>query len=212
LHLQAASEAIMKKIFTAACAMLLLSAGGGRAERQFTPAPLATTSVLQDIVTTQDFDRRVDDYVALHRVLAAVWPLPAPTSVEQVQRRMAILGDRIRRARAGAAQGDVITADTARMFRRIIAASLSPEEWQIVFAEMADEEADVPITLRPTLHVNMAWPEAMPFQFVPPQLLMRLPPLPPELQYRIIGRSLVLWDQQADLIVDILPGAFSRTT
>jgi hypothetical protein len=44
---------------------------------------------------------------------------------------------------------------------------------------------------------------------VPPQLLQVLPPLPPELQYRIIGRSLVLWDHHANLVVDYLPGAFT---
>jgi hypothetical protein len=39
-------------------------------------------------------------------------------------------------------------------------------------------------------------------------MLAVLPPLPAELQYRIVGRSLVLWDFHADLIVDIMPGAF----
>jgi hypothetical protein len=43
---------------------------------------------------------------------------------------------------------------------------------------------------------------------VPPQLIRALPQLPPELQYRIVGRALVLWDHHADLIVDVLPGAF----
>ena len=32
------------------------------------------------------------------------------------------------------------------------------------------------------------------FGFVPPQLLAALPRLPAELQYRIIGNALVLWD------------------
>jgi len=58
----------------------------------------------------------------------------------------------------------------------------------------------------------MEWPEGVPFDFVPPQLLRSLPALPPELQYRIIGRSLVLWDHHANLIVDFLPGAFASTT
>jgi len=36
-----------------------------------------------------------------------------------------------------------------------------------------------------------------------------LPRLPPELQYRIAGRSLVLWDHHANLIVDFLPRALT---
>ena len=59
------------------------------------------------------------------------------------------------------------------------------------------------------LRVNMPWPEHISFGFVPSQLLSALPALPAELQYRIIGRSLVLWDHHANLIVDFLPGAFT---
>ena len=61
----------------------------------------------------------------------------------------------------------------------------------------------------PALQVNMEWPALALFDFVPPQLLLALPPLPAELEYRIIGRSLVLLDHHANLIVDILPDAFS---
>ena len=51
-----------------------------------------------------------------------------------------------------------------------------------------------PVAAPPALHVNMKWPETVAFDFVPPQLLQALPPLPPELQYPIIGRVLVpLW-------------------
>ena len=64
----------------------------------------------------------------------------------------------------------------------------------------------------PALHVNMEWPEQVLFGFVPPQLLATLPLLPPELQYRIIGNTLVLWDHHANLIVDFLPGAFTVTS
>jgi hypothetical protein len=58
----------------------------------------------------------------------------------------------------------------------------------------------------------MEWPEEVPFDYVPPSLLRALPTLPQELQYRIIGRSLVLWDHHANLIVDFLPGAFAPST
>jgi hypothetical protein len=58
----------------------------------------------------------------------------------------------------------------------------------------------------------MQWPAGVPFDFVPPRLLQSLPALPEELQYRIIGLSLVLWDYHANLIVDFLPDAFARTT
>ena len=58
----------------------------------------------------------------------------------------------------------------------------------------------------------MEWPEQVLYGYVPPQLLAALPRLPAELQYRIIGNSLVLWDHHANLIVDFLPGAFTVTS
>ena len=91
------------------------------------------------------------------------------------------------------------------MFRRRIATSLTPED---IDAILNDREEVDPIVV-PRLQVNGRWPEAMPFNFVPPQLIAALPPLPEELQYRIIGRSLVLWDLHANLIVDFLPAAFT---
>ena len=37
-----------------------------------------------------------------------------------------------------------------------------------------------------------------------------LPTLPTELEYRIAGYDLVLWDVSADLIVDVLPYAMAH--
>jgi hypothetical protein len=70
----------------------------------------------------------------------------------------------------------------------------------------------VPAGPLPALHVNMEWPEHVPFGFVPPQMLAVLPLLPAELQYRMIGNAVVLWDHHANLIVDFLPGAFIATS
>lgn len=44
-----------------------------------------------------------------------------------------------------------------------------------------------------------------------PCVLKALPPLPPELQYRIVGSTLVLIDVHAGLIVDVLPYALADT-
>jgi hypothetical protein len=44
----------------------------------------------------------------------------------------------------------------------------------------------------------------------PPALLNRLPPLPQELAYRIVGRDLTLKDTKAGLIVDLIPNAIPR--
>jgi hypothetical protein len=60
-----------------------------------------------------------------------------------------------------------------------------------------------------TLAVNAPYPSAAPLSTVPPSLLLKLPPLPDALEYRFVGRNLILWDTKANLIVDILPDVIS---
>jgi hypothetical protein len=60
------------------------------------------------------------------------------------------------------------------------------------------------------LKVNDSYPPDLPLTTMPPTLLQLLPPLPQQLEYRIVGRDLVLLDLKANLIVDVvrqaLPG------
>lgn len=150
------------------------------------------------------FERRVADYVGLHRRLEGPLP-PMQTSrdLDVVRAAMDALARAIRNARRDARQGDIFTPEVAPVFRRLTAACLTPEDIEAIMAERETEDPAPP----PRLAANMAWPEGSTYGFVPPHLLETLPALPPELQYRIIGRSLVLWDHHANLIVDFLPGA-----
>jgi hypothetical protein len=171
-----------------------------------------TGQIVEDFVTTQNFQRNVAEYVALHRSLERELPPVLITQdVGQIDRGVRRLRIRIQTARVTARQGDIITPEAARMFRRRIATCLTPEQWKAFFVERAQDEEGEPLEA-PPVHVNMQWPAGVPFDLVPPQLLQSLPALPEELQYRIIGLSLVLWDYHANLIVDFLPDAFAPTT
>ena len=55
------------------------------------------------------------------------------------------------------------------------------------------------------LDVNQAYPDGLPLQSMPPSLLLNLPRLPKELEYRFVGRELILRDIPANLIVDVIP-------
>ena len=55
------------------------------------------------------------------------------------------------------------------------------------------------------LKVNRPYPEGVPLQTTPPSLLLSLPKLPPEVEYRVVGHALVLRDVAANLIVDYAP-------
>jgi hypothetical protein len=194
-------------------AVLLLSGGAGiMAQTPPVPEQSTTGQIVEELVATQNFERSVAGYVVLHRFLETIAPpLRVTTDVGEIQGAVRALGMRIQSARATARQGDVITPEVARMFRRRIATCLTPEEWKAVVADRARDEEGEPVE-SPPLRVNMEWPAGVPFDYVPPQLLQSLPTLPKELQYRIIGRSLVLWDHRANLIVDFLPAAFVPTT
>lgn len=61
-----------------------------------------------------------------------------------------------------------------------------------------------------TLHVNEVYPEEIPLTTMPPMLLRRLPELPMELAYRIMGRALVLQEIKTNVIVDFIPDAIPR--
>lgn len=199
---------------TTALAALILSVGTSAAP-QVPPLPASdqTAPLLQDIVVTQAFEARINEYVALHRLLEGpLPPLRLTRDISKVQASMRELALRIRLTRRNAQQGDLLAPEVARMFRRYIVACLPPEQWAAVLADNAEEEEDVRLGPPPALYVNMEWPEQALFGFVPPQLLARLPQLPAELQYRIIGDTLVLWDHHANIIVDFLPGAFTVTS
>jgi hypothetical protein len=190
--------------------------GGGLAGvlAQAPTIPLCDQSapIIDELVATQSFQRRVDEYVTLHRMLEGSLPPLRPTwNIAEVRQTRRALATRIQTARANAKQGDIITPDVGRMFKRRIATCLSPEAWMLIRAELEEDYEGTPVPAV-TLRANMPWPEDLQYGFVPPQLLFALPPLPPELQYRIIARSFVLWDHDADLIIDFLPGAFVSTT
>jgi hypothetical protein len=50
--------------------------------------------------------------------------------------------------------------------------------------------------------VNGAYPKDMALQSTPSTLLQNFPSLPKEIEYRVVGRKLVLRDIEANLIVD----------
>ena len=169
------------------------------------PCPVVDTT--QDDAALATYNARIADYVALHKRLEG--PLPpqqVSSDMRVVRKAMDALATEIKAARRDARRGDIFTPEVAALFRVRIANCLPPAEMEQIITEREEED---PVRL-PAIHVNDRWPKGMPFIFVPPQLLSALPPIPGELQYRIVGHALVLWDHHADLIVDILPDAFAK--
>jgi hypothetical protein len=169
------------------------------------PCPVVDT--IQEDPALATFNGRIADYVALHERLEG--PLPPQqisSDMRVVRQAMDDLARGVKAARRGARRGDIFTPEVAALFRVRIAKCLPPDEMDMIITEREEED---PVRL-PAIHVNDRWPKGVPFIFEPPQLLSALPRIPEELQYRIVGHALVLWDHHADLIVDILPDAFAK--
>jgi hypothetical protein len=154
------------------------------------------------------FLQRVDEYVALHRRLEA--PLPRPVVTADLEALFAprkALAAAIRTARADACQGDIFSPVLASYFRTLVADALRKGGIKDMLAIEEDENfVHIPAT------VNGDYPAGRSISLMPPGLLASLPPLPPELQYRFVGRDLILWDMHAGLIVDFVANAIPVTT
>jgi hypothetical protein len=121
---------------------------------------------------------------------------------EQIKAAQDVLAQRIRPARPGARQGEIFTPAIAEHFRKLMRPELKgPDGQETKKAIKEDGPGAIP------LKVNARYPDEAPLPTVPPNLLLRLPKLPEDLEYRVIGSTLILRDVRANLIVDFLSRA-----
>lgn len=156
----------------------------------------------QDKQVVADFEKRVNDYLALRKKDAGTSPRPTASAakLEQTEKQLAA---RVRAARPGAKQGDIFTPAIAQYFHRQIDETLKGPQGAKIRASLKHAEPlhGVPI------QVNGTYPPKVPLQSTTPSLLANLPPLPKEVEYRIVNDDLVLHDTAANIIVDFLPHA-----
>jgi hypothetical protein len=152
-----------------------------------------------------EFARRIDEYVQLHRRLEAGLPAEEPFDDPHVMLESArSLAKAIRHARKDARPGDIFTACPARLFRAIIANTLSRDrrDAREVIRSLNDER--LPGATHPVVNGRYDWRLGA---WMWPALLVELPALPRELEYRIVDEDLLLIDLRANLVVDILENA-----
>jgi hypothetical protein len=143
---------------------------------------------------------RTQAYAEQRQKIAAELPaLDANADAAEIKAHEEQLIEALRAARATARQGDVIDREAAATLRRIIRAA--PRDVLREVRASADGEASAP------LKVNAVYPDSAPVVTMPASILSRLPPLPDALQFRLVGRALVLLDAHSRLIVDFVPDA-----
>jgi hypothetical protein len=150
----------------------------------------------------REFTRGVDRYMNMRWMLEApLGPDALCADPEETQRARTELANALRSERAAALPGNIFTPGVAEFFRQQIATTFHEDEYQLsIYRE--DPTTGIPIEL-PAAEVNGILPWGV-GERLWPSLMMRLPALPDELEYRIVGHDLVLLDVSIDLVVDIV--------
>ena len=142
-----------------------------------------------EAATQQEFLQRISDYLKLRKTIDGQMPrLKQTGSVEKIEHHEKEFTHKIREARRSARQGDIFTPEISSEFRRLIALAMQgPSSGRV--------------------EKSLKRQPSVPLQSTPPTLLVNLPKLPPELEYRVVGHYLALMDSKANLFLDYIPNA-----
>ena len=171
----------------------------------FGAAGQPVTVALTDQAVPAEFIERVNAYAEIHRIATApLGPATMCSDPEQLVRQKLAFANALRRGRPNAREGDIFTPTAATYFRTLIKVVAYERGFDVV-AELEDEQGER-IPNGAVVQVNEAFPwNAGAVMW--PSMLWSLPELPPELEYRFVGRDLVLVDALGGIVVDVLRDA-----
>ena len=151
-----------------------------------------------------DFRTRVWSYFELRSELEKGLPVLTVTDdpAEIRKRAERALAREIRVARDGARQGEIFTPAIGDEFRKVLLLEMNADTWAAIMDDNPGEFSNP---------INGTYPATKPLSTVPPNILARLPRLPEDIQYRFLGRHLILYDARANVILDRIPYAIDWT-
>jgi hypothetical protein len=162
-----------------------------------------TKEQTDDDAALKEFTGRVDGYLKLRKSIEK--QLPAMKRTEELPEMIAAhqqaLARKIREARPHARPGDIFTRGTREAFRHVIRSVFQDPQTATATAHATVRQRKTVKEVR--LQVNGFYPDAVAETTFPSTLLQKLPALPGDLAYRIMGRDLVLVDSKANLVVDL---------
>jgi hypothetical protein len=151
-----------------------------------------------DAETTAEFNRRVQDYDALRaRLEVGLPPLVVTKDADEIESFEHRLTERLRHAR-GRRRGQIFTAPMEGQVKRMLA---DRADAATIAALMEDGPGEFDVDVSDTYSKKYA------LATMPPNLLLALPDLPKDLEYRFVGRHLILRDARANMIIDEIPYA-----
>ena len=199
---------MFKLVLSAVIAAVLTIAQPGAGSAQTAVAtpdglvPVFRAEVWGDTVT--DFTNRVSAYSELRRQLESRFPAVTVTDdVGQLRRGRRSLAQAIRDARPGAVQGEFFTAATSAQFQLVLARIMDARMWAVIMDENPGAFGH---------DIDGTYPDGKTFSTMPGLILAELPELPDDIQFRFVGRHLILYDVRANTIIDRMPNAIRCTT
>ena len=157
----------------------------------------------------QAFAAATHEYAELHRrIERQLPPLEVTSNPEVIDKAIRNLAAAIRLASPDMRQGRFFSDELGLRIRVSVAEALAANGFT-----PADVRATEPMAIDPA---QLRLQVGEPFHWIYgsamfPCVLAALPPLPPELQYRILGSTLVLIDVHANLVLDVLPYVIADT-
>lgn len=151
-----------------------------------------------------DFAKRLDSYTTLReRLTDSIGDLDPTKSQAEIAARAVALGNAIIASRPDAKQGDIFSPEVAAFLATLIRQEYKRRSEPV--RETREDQQDELPNFEP--RVNQIYPTTYPLATFPPALLPLLPPLPEEIEYRIVRDYLILRDVEANVILDFMPGA-----
>jgi hypothetical protein len=194
------------RILAAASVAIVLVTSDASAQKSPSARSKAHPNVNARAAVINDFKKRVDEYVAVHRKLENGLPkLPKQATPAEVDTHERALGKLMQQSRASAKPGDIFTPQMQQLVRTLLRPIFRGKDGEHIKNEINDKEYKGNVKLE----VNGRYPDDVPLSTVPPQVLQALPKLPEEIEYRFIQNTLILLDPHAHTIADFMERSFT---
>jgi hypothetical protein len=156
---------------------------------------------------SKEFQAAIDKYMEIHKkAVASVPAMPKETKdTALIAKHEQQIADAIRALRPNALVGEVFTPVVRQMIVATVKQKVDGKAGESAKATILGEGNPKSEAIPVNLAVNGPYPTKAPLSTVPPSVLMALPTLPKELDYRFVGGNLILRDTVANLIVDFIP-------
>lgn len=165
------------------------------------------TQALVDAKALLSFHDRLVTYIAVHKQAKAELGfdgIKITNDPAQIIQRQQAIAERIGMLRRKANEGELFTPEIRTYLARALdSAYLTNPQGVSTSLEC------VPTLVEEKLKPNQVYPDVLGYSIVPPTMLLHIPELPAELEYRIVNKDLLIRDIEGNMIVDVMRNAIT---